>query len=89
LSCFVFESKRASRTVNAAHHVTTKKKRSLNDRLGRERRGSIAERVNEIRVTAATIREVEDRFSVPHAKEPDGKFATTIAAWARGASRCV
>jgi ATP-dependent RNA helicase HelY len=23
---------------------------------------------------------------VPHAKEPDGKFATTIAAWARGAS---
>jgi ATP-dependent RNA helicase HelY len=42
--------------------------------------------VNQIRVTAATIREVEDRFSVPHAKEPDGKFATTIAAWARGAS---
>jgi len=23
---------------------------------------------------------------VPNAKEPDGKFATTIAAWARGAS---
>jgi ATP-dependent RNA helicase HelY len=86
LSCFVFESKRASRAPNAAKQVTTKKKKSLNDRLGKERRGSIAERVNEIRVTAATIREVEDRFGVPHAKEPDGKFATTIAAWARGAS---
>ena len=86
LSCFVFESKRASRVPNAAKQVTTKKKKSLNDRLGKERRGSIAERLNEIRVTAATIREVEDRFGVPHAKEPDGKFATTIAAWARGAS---
>jgi ATP-dependent RNA helicase HelY len=86
LSCFVFESKRASRTLNAAKQVTTKKKRSLNDRLGQERRGNIAERIGEIRVTAATIREVEDRFTVPHAKEPDGKFATTIAAWARGAS---
>jgi ATP-dependent RNA helicase HelY len=35
---------------------------------------------------AAGIIEVESRFTVPHAKEPDGKFATTIAAWARGAS---
>jgi ATP-dependent RNA helicase HelY len=32
------------------------------------------------------IREVESRFKVPTAKEPDGKFATTIAAWARGSS---
>ncbi len=86
LSCFVFESKRASRTSNAAKQVTTKKRRSLNDRLGQERRGSINERLRAITVTAATIREVEDRFGVPHAKEPDGKFATTIAAWARGAS---
>ena len=86
LSCFVFESKRAARTHSAAKQVTTKKKRSLNDRLGPERRGNMSERLIEISVTAATIREVEDRFKVPHAKDPDGKFATIIAAWARGAS---
>ena len=86
LSCFVYESKRAARTANAAKQVTTKKRRSLNDRLGQERRGNMSERLSEIGVIAATIREVEDRFKVPHAKEPDGKFATTIAAWARGAS---
>jgi superfamily II RNA helicase len=86
LSCFVFESKRASRAINAAKKVTTKKKKSLNDRLGHERRDSIVERVHEVRMIAAGIIEVESRFTVPHAKEPDGKFATTIAAWARGAS---
>jgi ATP-dependent RNA helicase HelY len=86
LSCFVFESKRASRTPNAARQVTTKKKRAMNDRLGHSRRGNINERLNDINATAAAIREVESRFAVPHAKEPDGKFATTIAAWARGAS---
>ncbi len=86
LSCFVYESKRAARTANVAKQVTTKKKRSLNDRLGQERRGNLNDRLNEITVIAATIREVEGRFTVPSAKEPDGKFATTIAAWARGAS---
>jgi len=86
LSCFVYESKRSSRTPHAAKQVTTKKKRSINDRLGQERRGSLNERIAEITVTSATIREIEDRYRVPHAKEPDGKFATTIAAWARGAS---
>ena len=86
LSCFVYESKRSTRTPHAAKQVTTKKKRSINDRLGQERRGSLNERIAEISVTSATIREIEDRYRVPHAKEPDGKFATTIAAWARGAS---
>ena len=86
LSSFVYESKRAVRAPNAAKQVTTKKKRSINDRLGQERRGSMAERLSEIAVLATSIREVEDRFKVPHAKEPDGHFATTIAAWARGAS---
>jgi ATP-dependent RNA helicase HelY len=86
LSCFVFESKRASRVPNAAKQVTTKKKRSLNDRLGHVRRGNLNDRLNDISATAVTIREIESRFLVPHAKEPDGKFATTIAAWARGAS---
>ncbi len=86
LSSFVFESKRASRTLNAAHQVTTKKKKSLHDRLGQDRRLGLSERSHEIRMLAATIREVEDRFGVPHAKEPDPKFATTIAAWARGAN---
>jgi superfamily II RNA helicase len=86
LSCFVFESKRASRTPNATKQVTTKKKRSLNGRLGQERRGNMNDRLIEIVVIGATIREIEGRFKVPSAKEPDGKFATTIAAWARGAS---
>ena len=86
LSCFVFESKRASRTLNAARHVTTKKKKTLNDRLGQDRRGNIAERAHEIRMITLSIHEVEDRYGVPHAKEPDAKFANTIAAWARGAS---
>ncbi len=86
LSCFVFESKRTSRTQNAARQVTTKKRKTFNDRLGQERRGNMSERMIELRTIATTIREVEDRFAVPHAKEPDGKFATTIAAWARGAS---
>ena len=72
--------------MNAARQVTTKKKKSLNDRLGQVRRVDIAERTHEIRILAATISEVEDRYGVPHAKEPDAKFATTIAAWARGAS---
>jgi superfamily II RNA helicase len=86
LSCFVYESKRASRTPNAARQVTTKKKRTLNDRLGQQRRGNMNDRLSEIAVIGATIREIEGRFIVPSAKEPDGKFATTIAAWARGAS---
>ena len=86
LSCFVFESKRASRTLNAARHVTTKKKKTLNDRLGQDRRGNIAERAHEIRMITLSIHEVEDRYGVPHAKEPDAKFANTIAAWARGTS---
>ena len=86
LSCFVFESKRASRSPSAARQVTTKKKRSLNDRLGQVRRDSLSERLTEISVLAATVREVEARYRVPHAKEPDGHFATTLAAWARGAS---
>ena len=86
LSCFVYESKRTSRAPNAAHHVTTKKKRVLNDRLGQERRVNLNDRLAEIAMTAITIQEIENRYSVPNAKEPDGKFATTIAAWARGAS---
>ena len=86
LSCFVFESKRTARTAHAARNVTTKKRRNFNDRLGQERRGNLNERISEIAVFAATIHQVEDRFQVPHAKEPDGKFATIIAAWARGAS---
>jgi ATP-dependent RNA helicase HelY len=86
LSCFVYESKRATRTQNVAKKVTTKKRKVLNDRLGRERRGNLNERLNDITAVSATIREVEVRLLVPHAKEPDGHFATTIAAWARGAS---
>ncbi|MGH3732922.1 MAG: DEAD/DEAH box helicase [Acidimicrobiales bacterium] len=84
LSCFVYESKRSTRTLNAARHVSTKKKRAHHDRLGQIRRDSITERLREISVIALTVREVEDRHRVPHFKEPDGHFSTVIAAWARG-----
>jgi superfamily II RNA helicase len=84
LSCFVYESKRSTRAVNAAKSVSTKKKKVHHDRLGQVRRVSINERLREISTIAITIREVEERYKVPHFKEPDGHFATVIAAWARG-----
>jgi superfamily II RNA helicase len=84
LSCFVYESKRSTRAVNAAQHVSTKKKRVHHDRLGQVRRVSITERLREISTIAGTVREVEERYKVPHFKEPDGHFSTIIAAWARG-----
>lgn len=84
LSCFVYESRRSTRAVNAAKQVSTKKKRVHHDRLGQDRRASITERLREIVHIDATIRDVEDRYQVPHFKEPDGHFATVIAAWARG-----
>jgi ATP-dependent RNA helicase HelY len=86
LSCFVYETRRSTRATHAARHVSTKKKRVHHDRLGQERRASISERLGEITVLAATVREVEDRYHVPHFKEPDGHFATVVAAWARGVS---
>ena len=66
LSCFVYESKRAARAPNAAKQVTTKKKRSLNDRLGQERRGNMNERLAEITVIGATIREIEGPIPGSH-----------------------
>jgi superfamily II RNA helicase len=84
LSCFVYESKRSTRAVNAARQVSTKKKRVHHDRLGQVRRVSISERLREISTIAVTVREVEERYKVPHFKEPDGHFSTIIAAWARG-----
>jgi ATP-dependent RNA helicase HelY len=86
LSCFVYESRRSSRAPSAAQRVSTKKKKVHHDRLGQERRLSLGERLLEITTIAATICEVEERHRVPHFKEPDGHFATIIAAWARGVS---
>jgi len=86
LSCFVYESKRTGRAAHAAKHVSAKKKRAHHDRLGQDRRASIGDRLAEINVIAATIREVEVRYQVAPFKEPDGHFATVIAAWARGVS---
>jgi len=85
LSTFTYEAKRAGRSAHAATHVTTKKRRSINDRLGPQRRDTMDDRLREITTLAVTTREVEERYQVPHAKEPDGRFATVIAAWARGA----
>ena len=83
LSSFVFEAKRGART-NKHPQTPVKRKKSLHDRLGPERRLNLSERMHEISVLSATVREVEERYRVPHAKEPDGKFAPVIAAWARG-----
>lgn len=83
LSSFVFEAKRGART---GKHAPTpiKRKKNLHDRLGPERRLNLSDRMHEIQVMSATVREVEDRYRVPHPKEPDGKFTPVIAAWARG-----
>jgi len=86
LSCFVYESKRATRAPHVGRQVPKKQKKNLHDRLGPQRRDSLRERLSEIAVISATIRQIEERFKVPHMKEPDGKFAIIIAAWARGAS---
>ena len=83
LSSFVFEAKRGARTGKQPQ-TPIKRKKNLHDRLGPERRLNLSERMHEISVLSATVREVEDRYRVPHPKEPDGKFAPVIAAWARG-----
>ena len=83
LSSFVFEAKRGARTGKQPA-APVKRKPNLHDRLGPERRLNLHERMHEITVLSAAIREVEDRYRVPHPKEPDGKFAPVIAAWARG-----
>jgi ATP-dependent RNA helicase HelY len=85
LSTFVFEAKRGAKP-SAAKQVTTKKRRAINDRLGPQRRGTLSERQSEIAALAVSVAEVEARHQVPHARDPDGRFATTIAAWARGAT---
>jgi ATP-dependent RNA helicase HelY len=63
-----------------------KRKKNLHDRLGPERRGSLNERMEDILLASAAVREVEDRHKVSHAKEPDGAFMVVLAAWARGVS---
>ncbi len=85
-SCFVYEPRRARKTPNAAKAVSTKKRRTIPDRIGSERRISLEERIRSLRVVAATVRQVEDQFQVPHGREPDGSFATTMTAWSRGAN---
>jgi ATP-dependent RNA helicase HelY len=85
LSAFTYEAKRAGRSGHAAARVTTKRRRAINDRLGPQRRGAMDERIREIALLAAATGEVENRHQVAHAREPDGRFAAVIAAWARGA----
>jgi ATP-dependent RNA helicase HelY len=53
--------------------------------LGDRRRGDIAERVAEIASLDSRQREFEERHHIRHAKSPDDGFASTIAAWVRGA----
>ena len=85
LSSFVYEAKRSART-NKSPQTPVKRKKNLHDRLGPERRGSLQERMTEILVTSAAVREVEARHKVAHPKEPDGKFMPVLATWARGVS---
>jgi len=61
------------------------KRHPRNDRLGGQRRGEISERIRDVMTQSQLVAAVEDRHNVPHAKEPDGAFAATIAAWVRGA----
>jgi superfamily II RNA helicase len=85
MSAFVFEARRSPR--NGPHKNTpTKRTRVRNDRLGDLRRSDINERIGAIFDLTAYVRESESRYLVRHAKEPNGGFATTIAAWVRGAS---
>jgi ATP-dependent RNA helicase HelY len=86
LSAFVYEGRRGPRAPAAASKGAAKRRRAVNDRLGPERRATLGDRLAEIGVAAATIVEAESRHQVPHQREPDGRFATTIAAWVRGAS---
>ncbi len=84
LSSFVYEPKRAKRS--GPHRQTpTRKQRVRNDRLGDQRRSDINQRVGSVIGLAAYVSEVEDRYQVRHAKDPDPGFASTIAAWVRGA----
>ncbi len=84
LSAFVYEPKRAKRT--GPHRQTpTRKQRVRNDRLGDQRRSDINQRVGSVLGIAAYVSEVEDRYKVSHTKDPDPGFASTIAAWVRGA----
>jgi ATP-dependent RNA helicase HelY len=83
LSSFVFEAKRGARSGKHPQ-APVKRKKNLHDRLGPERRLNLSERMHEISILSARVREVEDSYRVPHPKEPDGKFAPVIAAWARG-----
>ena len=85
LSSFVYEAKRSARS-NKTPQTPVKRKKSLHDRLGPERRLGLKDRMDEVLLISARIREVEARHKVHHAKEPDGKFAPVIAAWARGVS---
>jgi ATP-dependent RNA helicase HelY len=86
LSVFTFQGRRGNKQPVASKQVLARKRASAKDRLGQERRGNLRERSLEIAMSAATIAEVETRHRVPHAKEPDDGFTTTIAAWARGAT---
>jgi len=86
LSVFTFQGRKGNKQPLASKQVQARKRATSKDRLGQERRGNLRERSLEIAMSAATIAEVEARHRVPHAKEPDDGFATTIAAWARGAT---
>ena len=86
LSSFVYEGRRTSRRDHAGAHVSVARSRTLHDHLGQERRDALTDRVSQVKVTAATIAQIEGRYRVPHAREPDGSFARPVAAWARGAT---
>ncbi len=86
VSCFVFERKRPRQTPHAAKSVTTKKRRTIPDRVGRDRRISLDERLRALHGRVAAVREVETRNQLPHGRDPDGAFANVITAWARGAA---
>jgi ATP-dependent RNA helicase HelY len=84
LSIFVHEPRRSRRS--GPHRQTpSRKHRARHDRLGDRRRDDITERVREVAFLDSRQRECEDAHNLHHAKSPDDGFASTIAAWVRGA----
>jgi superfamily II RNA helicase len=85
LSAFVYEGRRRN-TTGPVKATKRPKQKSVNDRLGPQRRLDIAERLQVLHSLHARVSEAENAFHVKHAKDPDGGLAAAMAAWARGAT---
>jgi superfamily II RNA helicase len=85
-SAFVFEPRRARRVGQGGSRRTpvARTGRAV-DRLGQQRRETLAERLGALAVHSARLSGLEDVHLVAHTKAPEPQAAASIAAWARGA----